>query len=101
MGRQPDPLTEDVRRMFIDERMGTEAIAAAVNLTEKRVWKIIYRIREKLSRERSVKRASAVNIVAGPPLDPSLIVDREPCFNCGVPRDRHAEHGCKTWKGRP
>ena len=34
----------------------------------------------------------------GPIPDP---VDRDPCFRCQVPRDRHAEHGCRRWSAQP
>lgn len=27
-----------------------------------------------------------------------LKVDRDPCIACQVPKDRHAEHGCKTYR---
>jgi hypothetical protein len=27
-------------------------------------------------------------------------VYREPCFACGVPFDRHQDHGCKRWRSR-
>lgn len=29
----------------------------------------------------------------------SRLPARDPCFNCGVRRDRHADFGCKTWRG--
>lgn len=28
-----------------------------------------------------------------------LIQDRDPCFTCGVRKDRHDESGCKRWRG--
>lgn len=31
--------------------------------------------------------------------NPVVIAERDPCFRCAVPKDRHAEHGCKRWKG--
>lgn len=31
--------------------------------------------------------------------EPIHALDRSPCFNCGVRRDRHADFGCRKWRG--
>lgn len=109
MGRRPDPLTEDVRRLFFDEGKGVDEVAKVIDLAEFRVWKIITRIRKKMSRERIARgerirrqRVSAGLIKGGPDILPdTLIEDRTPCFNCEVRADKHAEFGCKSWRPRP
>jgi hypothetical protein len=30
--------------------------------------------------------------------NPILIQQRDPCFGCGIPLDRHDELGCKRWR---
>lgn len=48
----------------------------------------------KLSGTRHITRADVTEPVPN-------YVNREPCFACQVPRDRHDELGCKRWRPRP
>lgn len=48
---------------------------------------------------RNYHRTEAVTDKAERPADiDSRRVDRDPCLRCAVPADRHAEHGCRSYR---
>lgn len=93
----PRPTAERARELHEQGVPGAE-IARRLGITPGAVSNALRRAGIESSRPAPPRRR--VN-----PIDPRQMPDpqalpRDPCFACGVPGDRHAEHGCKRWRPR-
>lgn len=87
--------TQEAVRWLVEEKgLSDQEVAQRLNITVGYVSDIMRPIRKANTGPRHIVRLreTAPNDVAG------RIVNREPCFACGVRRDVHDTMGCKRWR---